>query len=124
MARLSTGGDLYAHQPLAAVEGVAFAFGRRGAVVLIGAQLVVLSYSAGVRRTLGTALATLMGCVAGRALWVLAHTAQHAAAPGKPDALSSVWDWEPPRSDAYESGAWHVLRALVRTANRCGGGGR
>lgn len=29
----------------------------------------------------------------------------------------SIWDWEPPVGDPYASGAWHVLRALMRTVD-------
>jgi hypothetical protein len=32
--------------------------------------------------------------------------------------LSSIWDWEPPGSDAKQSSAWHILRQLAVTANK------
>lgn len=46
----------------------------------------------------------------------------HAGVPaGHDQALDSIWDWEPPASadGGSQSGAWHILRQLAITANRC-----
>jgi hypothetical protein len=99
---------------LLAVEGLAFAMGRRGANAVLGAELLVLSYHAGPRRVASTAIGTFIACAVGRGLWVLLHTMKH-----QPDLkpLADIWAWEP-QGDAYQSSAWHVLRALVRTADK------
>lgn len=34
------------------------------------------------------------------------------------EELQSIWEWEPTGDDA-SSGAWHVLRQLAVTANKC-----
>lgn len=106
--------NLGARLAYATVEGLAFAFGRRGGTVILSAELLVLSYHAGPRRALNTALGALIACALGRALWVLGHNFWH-----HPDieTLPDIWDWEP-KGDAYQSSAWHVLRTLVRTADR------
>jgi hypothetical protein len=38
------------------------------------------------------------------------------------EELSSIWEWEPPAEDAGGSSAWHVLRQLAVTANKCAPG--
>ena len=83
----------------AGVEGLAFAFGSRGGRIVLAGELAVLAYHAGPRRAAHTALGLAAACAAGRALWVLLHTArsqpkleslagaQAAAASARPHAL-------------------------------------
>lgn len=95
----------------ATVEGLAFAFGRSGGNLILAGEVLLLSYHAGPSRAIYTATGLFTACVLGRAFWVLFHTSKHSDLESLPD----IWSWEP-QGDSYDSGAWHILRALVRTA--------
>ena len=80
---------------LCAVEGVTFAFGPRGTRVLVGAELLVLTYRAGPALAAGTAAATLFVCAVGRGIWALLHTVKEQGADL--ESIADVFDWEPPK---------------------------
>ncbi|KAG7670917.1 hypothetical protein Ndes2526B_g01318 [Nannochloris sp. 'desiccata'] len=123
------------------VEGYAFLFSKYGASVVFGAEAALLLRAAGTQRALATGLQAATACIIGRGVWAFFHAAQashrnnamkekdtsleeamtaagSAASTAVAAATQSIWDWEPPSSDQFASGAWHVLRELVVTATK------
>ena len=125
------------------VEGYAFLFSRYGASVLLAGEGLILLQAAGPRRVITTGIKAATICVIGRAIWSFIHATRAtingssndqngqtsataaatsaaasaaAAVTAAAEATKSIWDWTPPESDAFASGAWFVLRELVRTA--------
>jgi hypothetical protein len=123
------------------LEGYAFLCSKYGASVVFGAEAILLLHAAGPQRALATGILAATACITGRGVWAFFHAAQASyeatAMKEKTNSLDnattaagsvataavaadtqSIWDWEPPSSDQYASGAWHVLRELVVTATK------
>lgn len=100
--------SLVARVSHALVDGAAFALSGKGGAIVVGAELVVLTYRVGPAKSLEVAWKTLVLCVVGRAVYVMYKSLQ----VKPPTEQQSVWEWVP-EDAGMEAGAWSVLRQLA-----------
>lgn len=94
------------------LEGSAYVYTTGGFKAFLLVEHALFACSQGVRRTAGTAARALVLTSMARGCYAFWLALRH-----RPEALDSIWQWQPPGS-IVDSGAWGILRRLVITLQR------